>query len=237
MLENLPLFLSTLLQGLPETVIATSGGIALTIGMAFVAGLALLAGSSVVRAVSRIYVEGLRGTSEVVQLLFVYFALPQLIGIQFVPLWAGVLVLGLNHGAYGAEIVRGAVQSVPTAQYEGAIALNLTPLQRMWRVILPQAVVEMMPPFNNLFIQLLKGSALLSFITVSDLTQLAQGRLVPLFNSQAFTILFLVLVFYLILSLLITAVMRLLERWAAVRIGRAPSLTGATRALAGTGGV
>ena len=83
-------------------------------------------------------------------------------------------MLGLNFGAYGAEIVRGAIQAVPRAQYEGAIALNLTPAQRMRRVILPQALVEMVPPFNNLFIQLLKGSALLTIIAVPEMTYQAR---------------------------------------------------------------
>jgi polar amino acid transport system permease protein len=138
-------------------------------------------------------------------------------------LWAGVLVLGLNHGAYGAEIVRGAVQSVPRAQFDGAIALSLTPVQRMVRVILPQAIVELVPPFNNLFIQLLKGSALLSFIAVPELTYLATERLEVNFGSQSLLIYLILLIFYLILSLLITLVMRGVERQAAVRVGRHPS--------------
>lgn len=221
--ENLPIFLSTLAQGVAPTVTATLGGIALTILLALPAGLALLSRSRTVRGVTRVYVEGFRGTSEVVQLFWIFFALPVLVGIQLVPLWAGILVLGLNHGAYGAEIVRGAVQSVPRAQYEGATALNLTAAQRMRRVILPQAVVEMIPPFNNLFIQLLKSSALLSFIFVNDLTRQGQGVLVPNFTGQSFVILLLVLIGYLVFSLLITLTMRLLERWATAVVGRGPS--------------
>ena len=221
--DNLGQFLSTLSQGLGPTIVATVGGITLTIVLSFAAGLALLAPSRAVRILARSYVEALRGTSEVVQLFWIFFALPVLIGFQLVPLWAGVLVLGLNHGAYGAEIVRGAVQSVPRAQFEGAVALNLTPAQRMRRVILPQALVEMIPPFNNLFIQLLKSSALLSFISVNELTRQGTAVLIPNFNPQAFTIMSLVLVGYLVLSLVTTAVMRLLERWAARRVGRRPS--------------
>src|SRR5437764_13501508 len=170
MFDNFGFFLTTLLKGVPATVTATVGGIALTTVLAFVAGLMMLSPSRLVRVIARIYVEAWRGTSEVVQLFWIYFALPLLVGFQLVPLWAGILVLGLNHGAYGAEIVRGAVRSVPREQYEGAVALNFTPTQRMRRVILPQAMVEMIPPFNNLFIQLLKGSALISLITVQDIT-------------------------------------------------------------------
>jgi polar amino acid transport system permease protein len=217
------LFVRVVLQGLPVTVIATLGGIALTIVLSSTAGLALLSRSRAVRVVARIYVEGLRGTSEVVQLFWVFFALPLLVGYQIVPLAAGILVLGLNHGAYGAEIVRGAVQSVPRAQIEGAMALGLSPAQRMRRVVLPQAVVEMLPPFNTLFIQLLKSTALLSFVSVLDITGIAQQRLIPNFGPQDFTIWAVVLAFYLGLALLITAVMRVLERLAATRLGRGPA--------------
>jgi polar amino acid transport system permease protein len=234
--DNLGLFLRVLAQGIPETVIATLGGIGLAIVLAFAAGLAMLSPSRTVRVVSRIYVEGLRGTSEVVQLFWIFFALPLLVGFRIVPIWAGILVLGLNHGAYGAEIVRGAVQSVPRAQYEGAIALSLTPTQRMLRVILPQAVVEMIPPFNTLFIQLLKGSALLSFVAIDEITNLANQRLIPNFLPQSWLVWLVVLVLYLLMALVITAVMRLLEAAAAARLGRQPSVRSRTKAATMAGG-
>jgi polar amino acid transport system permease protein len=232
-MENFGTWLSILNQGLPYTVIATIGGIALTIVLSFVAGLALLSPVKWVRVVSRIYVEGLRGTSEVVQLFWIFFALPVLVGFEFIPLWGGVAVLGLNHGAYGAEIVRGAVQSVPRAQYEGALALSLSPAQRMRRVILPQAVAEMIPPFNNLFIQLLKSTAILSFVFIPEITRQATEVLVPNFNPWVLQIMLLLLLYYLVLSLIITTVMRMLERATAARLGRRVS-RGAARALAGT---
>ncbi len=168
-MENIGTWLSVLNEGLANTVIATVGGIALTIVLSLVAGLALLSPHRWVRVISRIYVEGLRGTSEVVQLFWIFFALPVLVGFEFIPIWGGVAVLGLNHGAYGAEIVRGAVQSVPRAQYEGALALSLSPAQRMRRVILPQATVRMLPPIASTFITLVKDSALLSIIAVPEL--------------------------------------------------------------------
>jgi polar amino acid transport system permease protein len=229
--DNLPRIVSVLLEGLPETVIAAVGGIVLTIVLSFVAGLALLSPSRTVRGISRIYVEGFRGTSEVVQLFWIYFVLPVLIGFQLVPLFAGVLVLGLNHGAYGAEIVRGAVQSVPRAQYEGAIALSLSPAQRMRRVILPQAVVEMLPPFNNLFIQLLKSTSILSLITVAEVTRQGREVLVPNFGSDIVLIFVAMLLIYLVLAALVTAAMRLAERVAARTVGRRPSKAARTAAV------
>lgn len=229
-LDDFPEFLTTLLDGLSTTVGVTAGGIILATVLSFVAGLAMLSPSRSVRAISRIYVEIWRGTSEIVQLFWIFFALPLLVGFQLLPLWAGIIVLGFNHGAYGAEIVRGAVQSVPRAQYEGAIALNMTPAQRMRRVILPQVLIDMVPPFNNLFIQLLKGSALVSLVFLEDLTYQAQEVLLPVNTDQAFTILMMVLVLYLVLSVLITAMMRIVERRAGALVGRRPSASARQRA-------
>ncbi|WP_312868582.1 ectoine/hydroxyectoine ABC transporter permease subunit EhuC [Amycolatopsis pithecellobii] len=212
---------SSILSGLGVTIAATLGGIALTIVLAFLAGLGMLSPRPSVRAVSRVYVEIFRGTSEVVQLFWLYFVLPALVGLKLIPLFAGVLVLGFNHGAYGAEIVRGAVQSVPKAQREGAIALSFSPVQRMFRVLLPQAVVEMYPPFNNLFIQLLKSTALLYFVSAGEITE--KGELLrPVYGSNLVFIYGVELVCYLVLAILITLVMRFLERRGARRLGRAP---------------
>ncbi|MEU6642050.1 ectoine/hydroxyectoine ABC transporter permease subunit EhuC [Saccharomonospora sp. NPDC046836] len=222
MFDNLGQIVSSILEGLPVTVAATVGGVALTIVLAFTAGLAMLSKSRTIRFISRVYVEGFRGTSEVVQLFWIYFVLPALVGLQIIPLFAGILVLGFNHGAYGAEIVRGAVQSVPRAQYEGAIALNLGPADRMRRVILPQAVVEMLPPFNNLFIQLLKSTALLYFISAGEMTERGELLRPALPMSQLTVIYGVELLFYLLLAILITVVMRALERAGARRLGRRP---------------
>ena len=223
MFENLPLIISRLATGIPQTVIATVGGIVLTIVLASVAGLALLSRSRLVRTVSRTYVEVFRGTSEVVQLFWIFFVLPALVGYQIIPLGAGVLVLGLNHGAYGAEIVRGAVQSVPKAQYEGSLALSLSPRDRMLRVILPQALVEMLPPFNNLFIQLLKSTALLSLVVVNEVVRQGQLLVPNLGVGETLTIYLVELLIFLVLALMITAVMRALERRASARLGRTPA--------------
>lgn len=238
-MENFEVIFSAILKGLTTTIWATVGGIALTIVLSLAAGLAMLSRWAPVKWVSRTYVEIFRGTSEVVQLFWIFFVLPVLVGFQLVPLYAGILVLGLNHGAYGAEIVRGAVQSVPRAQHEGAIALNLSPASRMVRVILPQAVVEMMPPFNNLFIQLLKSTALLYFISAGEMTE--RGELLrPVFGPDAVLIYSVELVFYLLLAIVITVVMRVLERAAARRLGRKPperKKMFSTPQAASTGGV
>ncbi|MFO7191499.1 amino acid ABC transporter permease [Thermocrispum sp.] len=235
-MDNFSVYLERILEGLPATLWATGGGIALTIVISLLAGLGLLSPSRIVRGLVRVYVEGFRGSSEVVQLFFFAVALAIFFGLPWNQtaqglLLIGIIVLGLNHGAYGAEIVRGAVQSVPKEQREGAVALNFTPVQRMWRIILPQAVVEMLPPFNNLFIQLLKGTALLSFITVPEMFQKADElRAVPAFSRDLWLIYLILLVFYMVLAVLITVVMRWLETLAARRVGR--SVPSRERALA-----
>ncbi|GAA4532950.1 ectoine/hydroxyectoine ABC transporter permease subunit EhuC [Amycolatopsis samaneae] len=234
-MSNVPHIVTSVLSGLTATVEAALGGIALTVVLSLVAGLALLSPSRLVRGIARVYVEIFRGTSEVVQLFWLFFVLPVLVGFQLVPLFAGIMVLGLNHGAYGAEVVRGAVRSVPKAQYEGAIALNLSPAQRMFRVLLPQAFVEMLPPFNNLFIQLLKSTALLSFISAGEIAE--QGELLrPVFGADLGWIYATELVLYLLLAILITIGMRALERSAARRLGRTPPARAKVFASAGGAG-
>jgi polar amino acid transport system permease protein len=218
--ENLALIFSFLWQGVPLTVLAAIGGIVLTIVLSLAAGLGMLSGSAPVRVVSRTYVEVFRGTSEVVQLFWIFFALPALVGFQLVPLWAGIVVLGLNHGAYGGEFVRGAVQSVPRAQHEGAIALSLSPRDRMLRVILPQALVEMIPPFNNLFIQLLKSTALLSLVFVNEIVRQGQFLIPNLGVTEQLGVYAVELAIYFALALVITFAMGRLERWGAARLGR-----------------
>jgi polar amino acid transport system permease protein len=124
------------------------------------------------RAVARGYVEFARGASAIVLLFWVAFALPILLGIPQVlgPFVAAVIALGINMGGYGAEVVRAGIQSVPKGQTEAAIALNLSSRDRLRHVILPQAVVLMIPPYGNLNIEVMKATSLASLVTLSELT-------------------------------------------------------------------
>ncbi len=222
MVANLSHFISVLGQGVGATVELTVGGIAVATVDAFVMGIASRSRLRTTRFFVRIWVEGWRGSSELVQLFWVAFAAPALIGLRLVPLWAGIIVIGLNIGAYGAEIVRGALDAVPGPQREGAIALSLSPWQQLRLVLLPQSVVEMLPPFNTLFIQLIQATALASLINVNDITYQGKQILEPTFSSQMPLILTIMLVMYLILSLILTGIMRVLERFAAQWAGRPP---------------
>jgi polar amino acid transport system permease protein len=205
--------LPPLLSGLWVTLQLAVGGSLCAILSAFVIGLARLSRSLILRATATLYIDLLRGTSALVQLFWVFFALPML-GIRMDAMTAGILVLGLNHGAYGAEVVRGAIQSVPVEQHEAATALNFTPRQTLWRVILPQALPAMLPPFGNLLIELLKNTALVSLITLSDLT--FQGQVLRAATLRSGEIFSLMLIMYFLLALAISFIMRRLERRLAV---------------------
>ncbi|GAG43337.1 unnamed protein product, partial [marine sediment metagenome] len=132
--------------------------------------------------------------------------------VRLTPLEAGVAVFGLNMGAYGSEVVRGAIQAVGQGQREAAIALSLTSFQRMRHVIFPQAALTMLPPYGNLLIELLKGTALVSLITLSDLTFEAQKLRVN-GTADSLTLYSTILVMYFIIALAITTFVRLLERY------------------------
>lgn len=200
--------LPTLLSGLLVTLEVTAGGAVLALVMAFAGGLGRLSRAGPVRALAGAYVETFRGTSALVQLFWVFFVLP-FFGISLQPLTAGILVLGLNIGAYGAEVVRGAIQAVPVEQREAAVALNLPPARTLWGIVIPQALPVMVPPAGNLLIELLKSTALVSLITLGDLTFAAQAlRADTLRTPEIFS---LVLLLYFAVALVLSRGMRRLE--------------------------
>lgn len=204
-LDHLP----RLLDGAWVTVQVTALSAALGTGVAFTMGLGRLSKRRPVRWLAGAYIEFFRGTSALVQLFWLFFALP-LFGVRLEPLTAGVLALGLNIGAYGAEVVRGAVKAVPRGQTEAAIALNMTTYHRLRYVVVPQAVVAMLPPFGNLLIELLKATALVSLITLSDLT--FEGQILRASTGETANIFALVLVLYFLMAGVITLAIRGLER-------------------------
>src|SRR3546814_9872146 len=127
--------------------------------MAFLAAIARMYGPRPLRWLAISYIELFRGTSALVQLFWLFFVLPHF-GLTLPPLTVAVVALGLNVGAYGAEVVRGAIDAVPRGQWEATIALNMSRIEALRRVILPQAVVAMSPPWGNLFNETLKATAL-----------------------------------------------------------------------------
>ncbi|MBU5467558.1 ectoine/hydroxyectoine ABC transporter permease subunit EhuC [Virgibacillus sp. MSJ-26] len=169
--------------------------------LAFIAGLCRLSSNPILRGFTTFYVEVFRGTSLIVQLFWLFYALPILFNINLGnEFWAGSLAIGLNYGAYMSEIVRGSILSVAKGQTEAATALNMSRFQRMRLVILPQAVRMMLPEFGNYLIQMLKATSLVSLIGLTDV--LYHGDILRSSNlAMAPTIYLIVLLFYFVLAL------------------------------------
>lgn len=210
-------FIPGLLEGALVTVQITIGGCILAVVAGLVGAFAKMYAPWPLRWLAIAYIETFRGTSALVQLFWLFFVLPHF-GLTLEPLTVAIVALGLNVGAYGAEVVRGALQAVPRGQWEATIALNMPQMTALRRIIFPQAFVSMIPPWGNLFIELLKSTALVSLITISDLAFKAQQmNQTTLRTVEIFTI---VLVIYLAISLIITFAMRGIERRAARGLAR-----------------
>lgn len=205
------------LPGIWITIQLTIYSAALAVVVAFGIGMARHHRSRVVRFLAGFYTEIFRGTSSLVLMFWIFFVLPNLFGWALVPMWAAVLALGLSYGAYGAEIVRGGLNAVAPAQREAGVALNFTPWQRMRLILLPQAIPEMMPPFSNLLIELLKGTALVSLLGVGDVSFAAY--LVRLATQESSKIYSVVLVIYFVIAFVLTRGMRALERKTRANLG------------------
>ncbi|MFF1675894.1 ectoine/hydroxyectoine ABC transporter permease subunit EhuC [Streptomyces sp. NPDC058256] len=189
--------------------------------VSFVVGIARTHRLWIVRFLAGFYTEVFRGTSALIMIFWVYFVLPLAFGWQLVPMWAGTLALGLTYGAYGSEIVRGALNAVDPAQREGGVALSFTPWQRMRLILLPQAIPEMIPPFCNLQVELLKGTALVSIMGMGDLA--FSGNLVRLALQESAEIYTYILLVYFVIAFLLTRVMRGLEKRLKAGMGKAPT--------------
>lgn len=185
---------------------------------ALISGLMKMARLKAVRAIATVYIEIFRGTSLLVQLYWFYFVLP-LFGLSLEKFTAGFVTVGLCYGAYGAELVRGSIQSVPRGQWEAALALNMSPAKRMRRIIMPQALVAILPPWGNLMIEILKGTALVALISVADLMfETRQINNNTYLSAQAFGTA--LVIYYIIARFMVTPVMRWLEQVMARKIGR-----------------
>lgn len=197
-----------LLQGVAVTVKLLIASSALALIMSFLIGYGRLSRYRIISVPATVYLEFFRGTSLLVQLFWAYFVLP-FFGITLSAMTTGIIVIGLNYGAYGSEIVRSSILSIPKAQTEAGIALNMTRFQISYRVILPQALAIMLPSFGNLAIELLKGTALVSLITLNDL--MFQGTVLRNTALRTTEVFSMVLMLYFILAYPIILGVRKLE--------------------------
>jgi polar amino acid transport system substrate-binding protein len=154
------------------------------------------------------FIEVIRGTPLLIQLFIIFYGLPS-IGIKFSPLWAAVVGLGINYAAYEAENYRAGIQSIPRGQLDAALALGLSRLQTIRKIVLPQAVRLVIPPVTNDFIALLKDSSLVSVITMVELTKM-YGQLAAT-NYDYIGIGLMTAAIYFVLGLPIARLSRVLE--------------------------
>lgn len=206
--------LPKLLDGAAITIALTFASMALALVIGLVAALGKLSWIAPLRWLAYWYVEIIRGTPLIVQLFLIYFGLPQY-GIQLDAFVAGVLGLGINYGAYLAEVFRGGVLAVPRGQREAGESIGMSQRQIMRRIVLPQAFRVVIPPVGNYFISLIKDSALASTITVLELMRAANLEVALSFRS--FDIYLLVAAIYFAISFPISRALQRLERRQALR--------------------
>jgi polar amino acid transport system permease protein len=205
--ELLPL----LIQGAWVTLQVTFFGSLLAIAAAILAALGRMSPWRALRWFSIAYIEVFRGTSLLVQLFWLFFVLPlPPFNLELSSYSVAIVGLGLHIGAYGAEVMRGAISSVAKGQYEASTALNFSGYKRFRRIILPQALLAAIPPGTNLLIELLKNTSLVSLITLSDLS--FRARQLDQATFQTLEIFSLALVMYFIMAQAINLGMRALER-------------------------
>ncbi len=181
-----------LVRGAQWTIALTVAVQIVTLVLAVAAALARLSHRPWLRFVAIAYIDFFRGTPLLIQLYWVHFGLPVLLGRDLPSLASAVIALSLNSGAYAAEVVRAGIQSVAAGQMQAARGLGMSYAQAMRRVILPQALRRTMPPLMNGFVDILKGTALVSLIGFPDLMYEAgqanshSYRSVEIFTAAAF---------------------------------------------------
>lgn len=194
MWESVPM----LLGGLKYTLIITAGGLFFGFILGAATGLMKLSRYKILSRIAGIYIETIRGTPLMVQVMFLYFGLPLALGMRIPPLTASIVAISVNAGAYIAEVVRGAVQSIEKGQVEAGRSIGLSRHQTMLYIIWPQAFRRMIPPLGNQFIISLKDTSLLVVIGMGELTRTGQEIIAD--NFRAFEVWLTVAIIYLIIT-------------------------------------
>ena len=204
-MRAMPKFIKGAGLTLELTVVAIVFGILLGLILA----LGRLSRNAIINNLSRLYIWFFRGTPLLLQIFFIYYALPTISPIKLNSLPAAFLALGLNSGAYLAEIIRGAIQSIDKGQMEASKALGMSYYQAMLRIIIPQSYRRLIPPVGNEFIALLKDSSLVSVISMTELMRTTS----TLANSSGDSSYYLpCAIFYLALTTMFTFVFGKLEK-------------------------
>lgn len=169
-LESFP---KILIPGLTVTIPLTVIAFSLAMVIAVITALVQFANVKVLRQLARFYIWIFRGTPLLVQLFVVFFGLSR-VGILLEPFPAAVIVFALNEGAYCAETVRAALESVPKGQLEAGLCAGMSYLQTIFRIVLPQAMRTAFPPLSNSLISMVKDTSLAANITVTEMFMVTQ---------------------------------------------------------------
>jgi len=205
--------LPVLFKGAVITLELTAGAVAIGVVIGLIMALARLSRVTVLRGFAGAYIDFLRGTPLLVQIFLVYYGAPQLFHFQppdSYPYVAGILAMGLNSGAYIAEIFRAGIQSIDRGQTEAARSLGMSQGQAMRYIILPQAVKRVVPPLGNEFIAMLKDSSLVAVIALEEL--MYSGKLIVGRTLQSFAIYTAVALIYLAMTMIISRFIAVAER-------------------------
>ena len=205
-------FTRMLVPGMTVTIPLTVLGFSLAFVIAVAVALVQFAKVPVLKQVSRLYIWIFRGTPLLVQLYVIYYGLGQ-VGLRLSPFVAGVLTLGINEGAYCAESVRSALESIPVGQLEAGECVGMTWWQTIRRIILPQAMRTAFPPLSNSLIAMVKDTSLVANITVVEMFRATQQ-----INARVYEPLLLYMEVGLI-YLLFSTVLTWLQRWGEKKLG------------------
>ncbi|AEW44674.1 glutamine ABC transporter permease protein [Serratia symbiotica str. 'Cinara cedri'] len=200
-----------LLEGTKMTLWISAIGLIGGIMIGLIAGIARTYGGWIVNYTTLVFIEIIRGTPILVQVMFIYFALPMICNdLRIDPFSAAVCTIMINSGAYIGEITRGAVLSIHNGFREAGLALGLSKYQTIHYIIMPLALRRMIPPLGNQWIISIKDTSLFIVIGVAELTR--QGQEIIASNFRALEIWSTVAVIYLIITLVISFILRCLER-------------------------
>jgi His/Glu/Gln/Arg/opine family amino acid ABC transporter permease subunit len=206
MIDALPL----LMQGLGLTIYLAVVSLALATVIGLISGLMTLSKRVWLYGPARFYVNLIRGTPLLVQILFIYFGIPAVMNVKLSPIVAGIIAISFHIGAYVSEVFRAGIESVDKGQTEAGRSLGMTQFQTMRKIIIPQATRSMIPPMMNQFIMGVKDTSLLAVIGVAELTQ--RGQSIYAVNYRAFEILTLVALIYFILTYTLYRLSRVVEK-------------------------
>ena len=202
-----------LMTGLVVTIELSIYSMVLTLAIGLLTALLRMSDSISGQILAKVYLEAIRNTPMLVQLLVFYFVIAPIVGIE--RFWTGVLCLGVFEGAFASEIIRAGINSVPRGQWESAASIGLSRLHMYRLVILPQAVPLMLPPMTGVLINLIKHSAIVSVIAVFELT--TEGRNIIADTFMSFEVWLTVAGVYLVITCSLSVLVGRLERRVARR--------------------